>query len=417
MVKIRFYALTGFERPGLHIWHRDRPFENHLVHMKASAPVPSMGPGWRLFEVELARPLPLDFKLFNWNAAGTGVETWENDAFKRTLKVPYGGILPEQVWLVQGTNRVLLQDPFAHPLTKLRIHLITAKKYCNNCQIYLWTPTGVSQKQSSTGKENGWPYFDLELSQEYQPVFNFIFIRDTGEYEPEYTNRTWSAADGAEIWTHSDGAAIITEAPQKKQLTLHFRHEWGSQTQINMRIWQDSSDYTEDITAVSSPDGEWLTFVKPNLYTHIPYGLIFTKSPDPQNSNQDPADWEEQEACRAVTIYGDEEYWTLEGASTLFNFKPERTQPVVVSIANRDPKLPWREPDSLEVKVNRARAPLKPMVEKQPDGTWLFWTYPLAIVSFRFGCGNELETYYHRFQAPEPAPYTKEIKVFVVLGR
>jgi hypothetical protein len=204
MVKIRFYAQTGFERPGLHIWHKDLPFENHLVHMKATAPVPEKGPGWRLFEVELARPMPLVFKLFNWNSAGSGVESWESDSFKRVLKVPYGGNLPEEVWIVQGTNRVLLTDPFAHPVSTVRIHLITAQKY-HNSQIYIWTPTGVSQKLNTTGTDNGMPYFDLQLPPEFQPVFNFIFIRNTGEYEDPYSNRTWSAADGPEIWTHSDG--------------------------------------------------------------------------------------------------------------------------------------------------------------------------------------------------------------------
>ncbi|MCL6589580.1 MAG: alpha amylase C-terminal domain-containing protein [Firmicutes bacterium] len=416
MVKIRFHALTGYSRPGLHIWHKDRPFENRLVHMKATAPEPDKGKGWWRFEVELTRPMPLNFKLFNWNSAGSQVESWENDTFRRVLKVPYGGNLPGEVWLVEGTNRVLFEDPFAHSITSVRIYLITAEKY-HNSQIYLWTPAGASHKQDSAGAKDGMPYFDLQLPPEYLPVFNFSFIRKTGEYESEYANRTWSAADGPEIWTHSDGAAISTAAPVKKQLTIHFRHEWGGQAKVRMHVWQDSSDFNEDIEGTPSPDGEWLTYRKRNLYTHIPYGFMFTRSANPQSPSQNPEDWEDHEARRLVTLTSDEEYWTLEGDPTLFDFPPERNQPVAVAIASRDPKLPWREPDFLEVKINQARAPLKPKYQRQPDGAWLFWTYPSAIVSFRFGSGKQLEPCFHRLQPPGPQPKPAVMKVFAVLGR
>lgn len=180
-----------------------------------------------------------------------------------------------------------------------------------------------------------------------------------------------------------------------------------------MHIWQDSSDYRKTIEAATSAGNEWQQFINSQIYTGIPYGIMFTSNP-----GNDSNAWEDNAARRFITLTDNAEYWTLEGDPALFNAMPQPTQPIAVTIVNRDPRLPWHEPEQLEIRLNKARAAFtQPRYEKQPDGTWLFWTYPQVITSFRFGSNGQFEYEYHRIKSPETAGSSAPLKTHVVLGR
>jgi 1,4-alpha-glucan branching enzyme len=412
MQRIYFYALTNLPNPGLDIWHYNRPARSPLVRIKGT-PV-TEHPGWWQFTAELPRTLPLDFKLTGWNQTGSGICVQEPEAFKRSLNVPPGTDLPEAVWLVEGSNRVLLQDPFATTVTRVKIHLITAAKFRRG-ELFVWTPVEAGRKVAAAPErdDEGWPCFELTLPPNLQSAFNFKFISPEGQFENDYANRTWSGTDGAEIWTHSDGATLLAAKPQKKQLTIHFRHEWSSKVQAWMHLWQESSAYQEDLPVVPDSGGGWCQCTKNGLYTGIPYGLLFTSA-----LSTDPLDWENQTARRYLTLTDDAEYWVLEGDPALFTVEPQPNQPVVVTIAHRDPQLTRMEPDMMEVKIHKARAPLaQPRYERRPDGTWIFWTYPQVVTSFRFGCDPAWEPEYHRIKTPEPSVSPSELTTTIVWGR
>lgn len=228
---IHFHALTNIQRPGLDVWHKDRPLGNHLARVRGTALEGK--PGWWRFDVDLPRPIPLDFKLIEWNEAGSAVERWESDLFQHSLTVIPGAELPPEIWFTEGSTRLLYQDPFAANRTpRVRIHLITAQKYRRG-KLFIWTPLAAGKEYSlqDTTDEDGWPYFDLDLLENFQTIFNFKFITPDGTYEEDYANRTWSASDGAEIWTHSDGMAVLSARPQKKTADSQFPSSMGPPNQ------------------------------------------------------------------------------------------------------------------------------------------------------------------------------------------
>lgn len=398
-MKIQFHVFTEFLRPGLHIWDKkDSHFPLRYLH-------PLSGPenGWWQFETELDQNLSIGFKLLEWNVGENKPQSWESqdETFSRAILLNPGEKLPEQVWLVHGSNRVILEDPLAQHVNRVRIHLITKKAYRQG-NIFIWIPGEKSFIKEPQGEDVHGPYYDLNLDEDSQNFFNFKFIVDN-EYEPNYANRTWSSSDGAEIWTRRKGAEVLRITPETKQLTIHFRHEWGN-VPVKMHFWQESSNYIEDVDGKIGANG-WITYqTKKKLYTGLPYHFMFFKP-----------DWELKEhnhAIRCRKLESDEEYWTLEGSNVLFNSPPERNKQVVVKIIEEAPECSFSNPDSIQVKVDQARSNLPPLFEKKPDGTWLFWTYPQVTTSFRFSDNQNQEEAYHRL-----LPLNDEFKINVVLGR
>jgi 1,4-alpha-glucan branching enzyme len=399
-MKITFGVLTAYQRPGIHLWKildQDIPFK--FLH-------PRSGPdnGWWRFEAELDEPVSsLGFKLFLWNDGNTKPQLWESPGllFNRVIRLTPGETLPERIWLIHGSNRVILTDPTTETITRLRVHLITKNAFRQG-RLYLWLPDQPAATVERTGSDQHGPYFDLDLTGEFRHAFNFKFI-DNEEGEPDYANRTWVSADGTEIWTHSNGPAILKKAPELKQLTVHFCHEWGN-IPVKMRLEQESSNFAVEIDGAAESDG-WSVFqTKKELYTGLPYAFKFFK-PGWEMAEADPI-------RRIRQLNADEECWVLEGSNFQFATRPKRDQPVMVEIIAQAPECSFNHPDWLYVKVDHARADLQPQFEPQPDGTWRFWTYPKVTTVFRFGAAGQVEPCQHRLQ-PSPAV----AKVYVILGR
>lgn len=417
MYKIQFYAFTKFDRPGLHIWDKRHTAAHTRLVEAHRIDSPSGGYWWR-FDINLPDAKTVNFKLFNWNEPGTNESVWED--LERVLPVKVGEDFPEQVWFVEGSSRVILQNPFSQPgKQRVKIHCITKQKYKDG-KIYIWTPQNENKTPRtlmgcSTPEDSGC-LFDFELDEDFGNVFNFVFIQPDGTYEKNTVNRTWVVTDGDEIWTHSEGPDILTSRPLKKDLKIHFRHELGS-ISLFMYIWQDGHGFQEYEEATPGPAPGWLSFQRTgdkNLYTGITYGIMFTTQKESSNGN----DWEDNDARRFLVLGDNETYWTLEGDSKLFTAKPELNQPVVVDIAAQSPLNKLGEIHSLEIKVNKAKAALPKGGERRPDGSWQFWTYPGVVTSFKFSGGQDKEKDYHRIASPESVPNPRpEIKVHVVLDR
>jgi 1,4-alpha-glucan branching enzyme len=405
-MKVQFRALTEYKRPGLHIWNeKDSHTALGSLHPVSGADAN----GWWLFEADLSQNISIGFKLFEWDQALDRPETWESndETFNRAIRLKPAETLPEKVWLLHGSNRVLREDPHARNFKEVKLHMITQKE----CRIYFWIPGRTAFEQKATEKDNH-AYFVLKLAPEWGNTFNFKFrqAKEGGqEFEPENNNRTWSSADGGEIWTHSEGPAILRAEPERKQLIVHFQHLWGN-VPVKMHIWQKASRFwVEDLDGQSGADS-WITYQSsPNkLYTGIPYQFkFFVPGEDGK--------WEKEESCEArreVILRQDQEYWTLEGSNVLFSARPERNLQVVVEVIAKAPECGFANPDGLQVKIDQALVSLPPMFVKRSDDSWLFATYPEVVTSFSFSADGQKEPTVHRIR-----PLHDSFKAFVVLGR
>jgi 1,4-alpha-glucan branching enzyme len=398
-MKIQLHVFTQFARPGVHIWdEKDDHFALRYLH-----PSPEPDNGWWNFETDLPQNISIGFKLLEWNEGKNKPQSWESrdETFNRVILLNPGEPLPGHIWVVHGSNRVILENPLTQTVNHVRIHLITKKAYRQE-KIFIWIPGKTAFTKESQGEDRHGPYFDLDLDPNCQNFFNFKFFEEQGD-EPEYANRTWSSPDGMEIWTHSKGAAVLRTEPSTKRLTIHLKHEWGN-VPVKMHLWQETSDFVEDMDGKPETNG-WITFqTEKKLYTGLPYKFMFFKP-----------NWELQEhenANRHCKLTNDAEYWTLEGSKVLFASQPERNKQISVEIVEKAPECSFSNPDALQVHVDKARADLPPLFEKKPDGTWLFWTYPEVVTSFHFSAN----------QQPEPAehqliPTSDSFKTYIVLGR
>jgi 1,4-alpha-glucan branching enzyme len=404
-MKVQFRALTEYKRPGIHLWY---PKDG----LSASSMHPVAGPdanGWWLFEADISQNVSIGFKLFEWDRALNKPEKWESEdeTFNRMIMLKPGESLPENVWLLHDSNRILREDPTVKSIRVVRIHMFTQKE----CHIHVWIPGKGNFQQKST-EQDGHAYFELKVENEWSNSFNFVFYHekeDKRKFEPQYFNRTWSSADGDVIWTHSEGTTILQSEPGHKKLVVHFQHLWGN-VPVKMHLWQKYSNiWVEDFVGQTGDDG-WLTYQTPpnTLYTGIPYRFTFFVPGEGAHWQKE----EHSEAHREVVLQQDEERWTLEGSSFLFSTKPERNREVVVELVEKAPECSFETPNALQVKVDQALVNLPPAVEKRPDGSWLFWTYSEIVTSFQFSVDGQAEPVFHRIK-----PLQDGLKAYVVLGR
>jgi hypothetical protein len=65
------------------------------------------------------------------------------------------------VWLVQGTRRMLLEDPFAASQEEIFIHLITQNKFRRG-RLYIWMPGGEELYLESEDEDEHGIYFHVK---------------------------------------------------------------------------------------------------------------------------------------------------------------------------------------------------------------------------------------------------------------
>jgi 1,4-alpha-glucan branching enzyme len=371
----RFHAYTRFKNPGLHVWR-----EGTSTKLYLRPALPPTGPGWVEFEYGLEPGILNDvcFMLFDFDEAGDPGR-WEKDEHQRKVPRDASGHILDDIWFAQDARRVLTSDPRQSSATQARLHLISQRRY-RPSQLFLWdSAKGIERRVALSGEDNLGPFFDVSLLGDERSFFLFKFIRqETGEFrgfEPDFANRLWCAADGNEIWTHSDAAEIASAEPQKKKLSIHFRQELSQRAQLH--YWQENSDFSADVDAVAGVS-PWVSY-EAALYTGLGYGLRF-RNPDLGAD----AEWESPEAIRQISISQDTEIWTLEGDSTVFPAEPQRDQQLNLTIATKPPGSALTGKLSVHVWINRARAPIIDSLEVGADGRVSVLTYPKVVTSLKF---------------------------------
>ncbi len=406
---MNFYALTAYSRPGLHIW---RPFTNVRRFVAPVSEMPDEN-GWYRFECELDPSADADvhFKLYQRNDDDSPSRQWEEHT--RALPRQDQDQFPPRVWFVQGSARVLVDDPMAQESNRVRIHLITAQRYRDG-QLFIWSPDQEGgRKLASQGTDEVGPFWDVDLSGRDRHLFNFKFLRQVDgneRFEPDFANRVYSSADCAEIWTHSEGREVLSSRPKKKQLTVHFKHQGETARPADMHLWQEASDFATDVPGVTDSSG-WTQY-ESSLYTGIPYRFKFHDDELPEHLR-----WESDEATRAVVLDDDQEVWTLEGDRYLFPGQPQPDRRVTVRISHRAPTSDLANNVHAHVWINRARWPLHDQVDPDPvdSDKFSFKTYPNVTTSFKFGDGVQWEVCSrHTVRFDDASP---EQERHVVLGR
>jgi 1,4-alpha-glucan branching enzyme len=356
------------------------------------------------YPLDAAEPGEIGIALFAYDASDTPTD-WEQREHQRVLPRVAGGGLPPEVWLVPGTARVLTEEP-RDAADRVRIHLVTARRYRDG-RLCVWGPGGAGEFAAAGADDDG-PYYDVGLAGERRRLFAFRFASADGRLEPAYANRLWAAADGAEVWTHSEAAALARARPVKSRLVLRYRQQIAAEHVPHLHIWQEASDFAADIDGAHDAGG-WTTF-STLLYTHLPYGMKVWNG-----ARREDGWWEHDDARRQIIIDGDAERWTLEGSARLFAAEPALDRPVRLQVGAVPPGSGHAAPWSAEVAVDRARAPLHRRVDAGPDGALRFSTYAGLTTSVRLTSARGRERFDRRLDLPDGA--AGEYTGWVVAGR
>ena len=377
---LRFHAAVSFVRPGLHFWVPGTPLSANLnpVHRAADGT-------WRFDAPVDDRSAPsVRALLYESDEQGEPV-AWEGDGHQREVVRQADGTFPTDVWMFQGTSRVLTEEP-PGTAERVRIHLLTARRYRDG-RLYLWRPGQAGRTVERSGLEDSGPFWDLELADGERSLFLFKFfnvVDGREEFEPDYANRLYAAADGSEVWTHSRAATVVSTRPVKRRLRMHLRQESSGPGAPVLHLWQESSDFSADVPTVEGADG-WFD-AELDVYDHLPYGVQF----------HDPSlgvdrEWEHPEAKRSLVVSGDTELWTLEGDPHTFDAPPTRDRPVTLEVSAIAPWTALDRPFRAEVLVRRARAPLTTLdldgADGEPPPTLSFQTYPEVTTAVRLLSG------------------------------
>ena len=394
-----FEVFSAAQSPGLHIWKRPGNLDLFLrPHGRTAAGA------WQ-YECDLdVAPLePIYGQLFTWGA-GDAKTTWEAPMHTRLLPRRADGSLPAVVYLFEGCARPLAADPFAAAHSEVTIHLITAARY-RQARLYLWGPTvsgGARWVDQEPTPVDGYPVWRVALTDASRSAVLFKFFQPgANRWENDAANRLWVAADGPEIWTHSEGRDVLDVQPVPRTLEVSFRHELGDAYPATMHVWQEGADWSGDFPAAGAPQNGWSSH-QVQLFTHLPYRFKFWNPDLPVDH------WEHQDATRTIAIDGPTHVWTLEGDSQLFVAEPERTCTVELTVAAQPPGFELTEPHSVQLWVNRARGSLP----TTPGLT--FETYPEVTTSFRVLGGNGSEKVDRHYLRATPGATMQR---YVVLGR
>lgn len=201
-----FYAPTGFSRAGLHVW---RPETNVRRYVTPSSETPDTRGFIRFYcELNATMELAVRFKLYQRQEDDSPSENWEGDAFNRTVARNNRCSLPDSMWFAQESSQALVEDPRAQAADRVRIHLVTARRYLED-KLFIWSPErNATQKLSPQGRSDIRPCWNVDLAGRERHLFNFKFLRTVDgkeRFEPDYANRLCSSAHGTAIWTHSAG--------------------------------------------------------------------------------------------------------------------------------------------------------------------------------------------------------------------
>lgn len=398
-----FHALTQWTTPSLYIWR-----ENPHGGITRQYRLPTLWQdehGFAVFPAELDHQIhdPACFKLFSGDA-------WEQDAHNRWMPRGHEYRFPDDVWLTEGTNRVLTQDPYASAQDEVVVHLITARKYRGGA-LHVWTPGAEGQRHAAIAEDEYGPVFRIPLSGRHRHLFAFKFVDKNGQFEPDYANRLWCAQDGAEVWVHSRTAHVSSTAPTRKRLRVHFVPVTDAAPLPVMHLWQSDSDFAQDIPGQPGGDGSHL-YSHELLYTGRPYGFKFFWPGEPGAE----VVWEDDQANRGIVLKEDTSVWTLEGDHELYPQAPVADREIILEVVERPPSCHLADPLTLDVWVNQARHRLHEGLAPRPDGTWAFRTYPEVVTSFRFRSDAGTEAIpRHTVKLTDQAPASS--RLHVVLDR
>ncbi len=402
-----FHAITQFTNPGLHVWR-----EGSNASLDLFPSMPRDESGGVTFEYDF-EPGAREVRFMVFNYKGNTPDQYENDAHQRVLPRKTDSSFIEEIWFVQGADRVLDRDPKSASGKTLKVHLISKSRY-RPSEFYLWDPaTGDGRRVNQMFDDHLGPYFEIQLTSKEQSSLCFKFIRTNEEsgsfelFEPDFANRLWSAHDGEEIWVHSETAEFTLAEPQKKKLRVHYRQEFDSPPK--MHLWQQNSDFDGNVDGVSEQGG-WIRF-EAEIYTRLGYGFNFWNPALPDSQR-----WEHEEAKRFITIADDEDIWTIEGDRKIFPARPNADKTVKLSIAIRPPFSELTNELFAHVWVNRARGPLHKMVPVSDRGEISFTTYADLVTSVKFhdGKGTWEKIERHTVEAPDRED---NVTCFVVLER
>ncbi len=412
---ITINLLTSFDKPFLWIW-RDKTSQSSSEAAFAATYAGSSGSEMHRFQAALDSQIHGDV-----HAKVHQGERWEADCHGKTLLRTSQYRFHDQFWCAEDAARVLSEDPFAKAQQRVRIHLITASKYRQG-KLCLWSPGRPERWVDAAGEDEVGPFFDVELEGRDQHLFLFKFVTVDGKHEPDYANRLWSSQDGAEIWVHSDSAAISSRRPSLQPLIVHFAPAVDGAA-ARMHLWQEGSDFVQDVHGTAEGDG-WFRF-EWDIYSELPYRLQF------KDETQQPV-WEHGEAKRQLFLrdgavwavdgqgqeqrLGSEGVWTLEGDHELFAAQPVADREVLLEIADIVSASPADGDIVLDVWINQARAPLLAGLGKHSDGNWRFTTYPEVVTSFRFRVKGMAEPV-NRLSLKIAAETTGVTQRYVVRGR
>ena len=367
----RFEVFSSLATPGLHVW---RPGTNLDVFLR---PVESASsPGRAVFHCELGEA-PLEqirCQIFAWGDQDDEKHSWEQETHIKVLPRGEGNALPAVVYLFHGAARSVATDPTAASTQSVRIHLITASKY-RDAELFIWGADvdAGGRRQKRSGLTNEGPFWDVALSGLARSFFLFKFFREVdgqSQGEGDYANRVYVAADGSTVWTHSEARAVRPVQPVKRTLEVTFRQELPSAHEPQLHVWQEGSDFSNDVRPSGPPNNGW-THHEVELYTELPYRIQFFNPTLPHDQQ-----WEHEEAKRYVTLAGPERRWTLEGAPEWFAAQPVRDANINLTVAAQQPGAEIASPLTIETRVNRARAPF------EAAAGLAFTTYPNVVTAF-----------------------------------
>lgn len=399
-----FHALTGFQRPLLHIW-RDRVADATSQLAYKLEPVGyDAGTDLHRFEVSFDSRIHEEAHALLLGAGENedGTDKWEEEKHAKAVKRSTDYQMPAELWFCEGAARALNENPFSTAQSSVRIHVITAGRY-TDAKLFVWTPKAAPRKVDLSGRDASEIYFDIALSgrDRHWFLFKLIDVKDgKEEYEPDEANRLWCAQDGAEVWIIPHATAVHARKPEPKTLTVRFKQS-DTLTTPELHVWQEGYLSGADVQGTSEADS-WTRFDYA-AYTEISYSFLFWNPELPEDQR-----WEHKEATRNIQLdaagvawtvsgdgsrrrLGDDGAWTLEGDHELFDEAPVTTKQVTLAIAAQDPTSPATGPFVLDVWVNRARDMLHEGLSPGADGRWTFATYPEVVTSFRFRTGGVTE--------------------------
>jgi 1,4-alpha-glucan branching enzyme len=415
---VTFHTLTTIF--GAKLWiFRDRT-ENAAAELAYDATDAGLdAQGFRSFQAQLDHQV---HALAHCQLHDDGWKTKEPDALIRTVPRTLNHFFPNDLWLVEGTQRVLETDPLTSKLPSVRIHVSLAGKYRGGA-LFIWTPDTPPRHLHQSGEDADGPYYDVQLHGRDQSFFSFKLVSADGKHEPDSANRLWVASDGAELWVLPGSGELSPARPVRRTVPI-WLFDFGAPLEPVLHLWRDGAALA-DLPGTRHADG-WVEFSLA-LYSGPTYQFKF------RHPMLEP-EWEHDEAERNVfldaagdawTTDGDNvdrrlgaAVWTLEGDHELFGEKPAPDQRVELVLGACDPSSPLslESATRLQIWINRARWALHAGVMPDANGVFSFDTYAGVVTSFRFGsagCDERLPRHFLKLDARQATP----LRRYIVLER